>query len=183
MEGVTRTWLSIRVDLIDGRGEDLWPRPGRILAAAQRHTFEGLAEAINTAFGRWDFAHLSEFVVADGTRISQADPYYDPPEDTVEISTAKLSRLSLGEQFAYTFDLGDNWQHLCTVGPRRIDPLEQLGIEPDRPLSYWGWGTLPDQYGRRWDADDGESPVPADPGGRDLPPILPEWRWRQEYER
>jgi len=23
-----RTWLSIRVDLVEGRGERLWPRPG-----------------------------------------------------------------------------------------------------------------------------------------------------------
>lgn len=27
-----------------------------------------------------------------------------------------------GEQFVYVFDLGDDWTHLCTVGPERIDP-------------------------------------------------------------
>ena len=26
---MARTWLSIRVELVSGRGEDLWPRPGR----------------------------------------------------------------------------------------------------------------------------------------------------------
>ncbi len=30
-----------------------------------------------------------------------------------------------------TFDLGDDWTHLCTVGPERIDPEEELGIVPD----------------------------------------------------
>jgi hypothetical protein len=50
-------------------------------------------------------------------------------------------------------------------------------------VPYWGWGTLPDQYGRRWAEDDLEHPVPPDPHGEDLPPILPEWRWRQEYRR
>jgi hypothetical protein len=40
---------------------------------------------------------------------------------------ARLSRLRPGEQFTYTFDLGDNWQHLRTVAPQRADPLETLG--------------------------------------------------------
>jgi len=37
----------------------------------------------------------------------------------------------------------------------RIDPLDALGI-------------VPDQHGRRWDGDDGESKVPPDPGLEDL---------------
>ena len=40
---------------------------------------------------------------------------------------------------------GDNWQHLCTVGPKLADPVETLGIDPDRPLPCWGWGDIPDQ--------------------------------------
>jgi hypothetical protein len=71
-----------------------------------------------------------------------------------------------------------------TTGPtcaplatQRIDPLDELGIVPVDPLPYFGWGDLPDQYGRRWDADDGESPEPKRPARilADLPPILP-WR-------
>jgi hypothetical protein len=27
---------------------------------------------------------------------------------------------------------------------------------PGRPVPYWGWGDLPDQYGRRCDDDGGE---------------------------
>jgi hypothetical protein len=64
------------------------------------------------------------------------------------------------------FDLGDGWAHLCTVGARRIDPVEVLGILPDSPLPYWGWGDIPDQYRRRWDHDDGESPPPGELGAR-----------------
>jgi hypothetical protein len=75
----------------------------------------------------------------------------------------------------YLFDFGDDWTHLCTVGAGRIDPLDELGILPDGPLSYWGWGDIPDQYGRRWDGEDGESPPPADPRLADLPPLLPWW--------
>lgn len=48
---MARTWLSIKVDLVGGRGERLWPRPDRVLAAARRHTFEELAATID-AFAR-----------------------------------------------------------------------------------------------------------------------------------
>ncbi len=83
---------------------------------------------------------------------------------------------SLSEQFAYVFDLGDNWQHLCTVGPKLADPMESLGTVPDRPLPCWGWGDIPDQYGRRWNGDGGSTPMPPAPDGMaDLPPILPWW--------
>jgi hypothetical protein len=46
----------------------------------------------------------------------------------------------------------------------------------DGPLPCWGWGDIPDQYGRRRDGDDGSSPMPKTPDGlADLPPILPGW--------
>ncbi len=62
------------------------------------------------------------------------------------------------------------------MAPQRADPVEALGIVPDWPLPCWGWGSIPDQYGRRWHSDDGSSPVPKVPGGlADLPPILPGW--------
>jgi hypothetical protein len=51
---VARTWLSIRVDLIEGHGEQYWPRPGRIFAAARSHTFKQLADAVDDAFARRD---------------------------------------------------------------------------------------------------------------------------------
>jgi len=75
---MTRTWLSIRVDLVEGRGERLWPRPGRTFAAARSHTFAALATAIDDAFGRWDRTHLQEFHLADGTRLTT--PYGDDDE-------------------------------------------------------------------------------------------------------
>jgi hypothetical protein len=65
--------------------------------------------------------------------------------------------------------------HLCTVGPKRIDPLETLGVVPAAPLPFFGWGDIPDQYRRRWDSDDGESRPPEDPELADLPPLRPRW--------
>ena len=56
-----------------------------------------------------------------------------------------------------------------------MDPLEELGIIPREPLPYWGWGEMPDQYGRRTADDDGETRLPVDPGLTDLPPLRPHW--------
>jgi len=169
-----RTWLSIRVDLVQGRGEPCWPRPGRLFAAARSHTFGQLATAIDDAFARWDRARLHEFRLADGTRIGEPDPEWDD-EHVVQEGRTRLSRLRPGERFVYVFDFGDDWTHLCTVGEARIDPLEALGILPAVPLPSFGWGAIPDQYGRAWDGDDGESPAPPDPGLTDLPPLRPGW--------
>jgi len=77
---MARTWLSIAVELIGGRGEELWPRPGRIFAVGPAHTFQDFADAINTAFARWARAPLNEFTLADGTRITGFDPYEELAE-------------------------------------------------------------------------------------------------------
>jgi hypothetical protein len=172
---MARTWLSIRVDLVEGRGGRLWPRPGRVFAAARTHTFAQLADAIDSAFSRWDRSHLTLFDLADGSCVYGPIRWDDPPERGVFDGDVRLSRLSAGEQLTYTFDMGDDWTHLCTVAADRIDPLQALGIVPDAPLPYWGWGLIPDQYGRRTDDDDGESPLPPDPDATDLPPLRPYW--------
>jgi hypothetical protein len=175
---VARTWLSIRVDLVEGmHAHELWPRPGRILLARPGMTFRMLADAINDAFARWDRSHLHAFTLADGTRISIRGPWDEPDDDELDDTTTTLSRLRLGEQFTFEFDFGDSWMHLCTVAEEKVDPHEVYGEAPDRPVPYWGWGWIPDQYGRRWDGDDGESPVPPppDPPLSDLPDLHYTW--------
>jgi Plasmid pRiA4b ORF-3-like protein len=165
-----------------GRGADLWPRPGRIFAAARSHSFGQFADAIDLAFARWDLAHMHMFTLADRTEITVLRQWDGAaPEGSLDSEATKLSRLAPGEQFAYLFDFGDDSAHLCTVATQRIDPLDEIGVVPSEPLPYFGWGNLPDQYGRRWDADDGESPEPKRPKGllTDLPPILPWWGPRQ----
>lgn len=165
---MARTWLAIKVELLGGRGEACWPYPGRIFAVGPAHTFHDLAEAINTAFARWDRAHLSEFTLADGTMITDPalddDPVDGPAHGPLDISTTKVAKtLELGEQFQFVFDLGDNWVHQCTVERTKIDPVAELGIRPAAPLAYWGWGDMPDQYGRSWENDDGENRTPPRP--------------------
>ncbi len=169
---MARTWLSVTVELLGGRGEELWPYPGRVFAVGPRHTFWDLAGAINDAFARWDRSHLSLFTLADGRLItdegtgaeladSSIGPITAPP---LNIETTKVARtVELGEEFQFTFDLGDDWIHRCEVATIKIDPEEALGLVPGTPLPYWGWGSIPDQYGRRWSGDDGESPAPRAP--------------------
>ncbi len=172
---VARTWLSIRVDLVDGGGRTLWPRPGRVFAAARSHSFAQLATAIDDAFARWDRAHLHMFDLGGGAGLL-IDRYWDDPPDNSRVDdTVKLGTLTGGQQFVYVFDLGDDWAHLCTLSPERIDPLHTVGITPDRPMPYWGWGVIPDQYGRAWDGDDGETRPPPDPQLADLPALHPGW--------
>ena len=103
------------------------------------------------------------------------DPDRDDDEPVADGRIVKLARLKPGEQFVYVFDLGDDWAHLCTVGDSPLHPGETVGSVPDRPLPYFGWGAIPDQYGREWGADDGETPPPPDPELRDLPPLRPNW--------
>lgn len=127
MTSMARTWLSIWVLLVDGGGLTVCPRPGRIFAAARSHSYAQLATAIDDAFARWDRSHLHMFdLSAPGGLL--VDGYWDdPPNDSRIGADVKLSILKGGQQFAYVFDLGDNWAHLCTVGPERIDPLDSLG--------------------------------------------------------
>ncbi|MDQ1644867.1 MAG: hypothetical protein QOJ50_1051 [Cryptosporangiaceae bacterium] len=172
------SWLSIRVDLVSGRGRDFWPRPGRIFAAAPTHTFAALGREIDRAFARWDHSHLHLFTLDNGTELTTAEHWDgEPPDGARNDVTARLSRLRPGEQFAYVFDLGDDWTHLCTVGERPVDPLVWAGSAPASPVPYAGWGDLPDQYGLRWYGDDGQARAPKRPPRTvgDLPPILPEW--------
>jgi hypothetical protein len=46
------------------------------------------------------------------------------------------------------FDLGDPWRHRCTVSAEKVDPVQVYGTWPERPVPIWGWGWIPDQYGR-----------------------------------
>ncbi len=139
-------WLAIKVELTDGRGQEFSPAPGRLFAAAPDHSFADLANAIDDGFARWDRGHLHEFQLGDGTRVGPVDE--DAEEDLVDDRRSKLSRLSLGDQFVYIFDLGDDWTHRCTVSNDLIDPLERLGMVPSKPTAFFGWGQIPDQYGR-----------------------------------
>lgn len=153
---MARTWLQIKVDLLGGGGVRCKPSPGRIFIVGPGHTFEQLARAIDAGFARWDLSHLHEFELADGRLIGYPDDTYAPDVVWLDHAGLKVTRVvKPGEVFTYVFDLGDNWQHTCTVLDEKADPIESYGIVPDGPVAVWGWGSIPDQYGRRSFDDDG----------------------------
>ena len=75
--------MSVRVELVSGRGMELWPRPGRVFAVARSHTFGQLADAIDLAFARWDLAHMHMFTLADGTEITALEQWAGEAPDGI----------------------------------------------------------------------------------------------------
>lgn len=152
-----------------GLSGDLWPRPGRVFAVWSLHTFHTFAEAIDDAFARWDRSHLHEFSLPKLDRQTVTEFRYtddiDPARELVlDADALTLGEvLDVGDEFGYTYDLGDNWRHRCVVDEHEIDPEMVLGVVSDRPLPYWGWAVIPDPYGRLFDGDDGETPIPDPP--------------------
>ena len=147
---MARTWLRIRVELLGGGGIECDPPPGRVFLVGPGQTFEQFAAAIDAAFARWDLSHRHEFELADGRKIGYPDDEYAP--DLVWLDHAKLKvtrEVKAGDRFAYTFDFGDDWEHRCAVEREKADPVEEYGIMPRAPVPIWGWGWIPDQYGRR----------------------------------
>lgn len=115
------------------------------------------------------------FTLADGTQVSDMETldegaYAFVPEEPITRvlpDTVPLARrIKTGDRFIYVFDLGDSWTHLCTV-EGTVDPYDVLGVHVIDPTPFWGWGSVPDQYGRRW-ADDSGDPHEHPPARDDL---------------
>lgn len=149
--------MTIRVVLSSGRGAPLDPPPGRVFLAHADHSFSELAEAIDTAFGRWDLEPVHDFDV-EGRRLVLGGGPEDvedgpEPEDSEDVTLGEVG-LRLGGRFTYVFDPVHRWLHDCTVVGVDIDPFDLFGEEPEAPVAVIGWGVLPDQYGRLWETDD-----------------------------
>jgi hypothetical protein len=125
---------------------DLEEPPGRDLLVSDRHTFADLARTIDAAFARWDLGHLHEFVLPDGRRLT-SEPE-DPDEVADDAITLGGIELRKGASFTYLFDIGAGWEHDCSVMRADVDPEEELGVTPAAVVPLFGWGTIPDQYGR-----------------------------------
>jgi len=102
---MAKTWLSVTVELLGGRGQDLWPWPGRVFAIGPSHTFQDLSETVNTAFARWDQSHVSMFTFADGRIVTDdlmAEQLTYSPfgviSEALDIETTKVAKIvSAGE--------------------------------------------------------------------------------------
>lgn len=166
---MARRWQTVTVELVRGRGETLDPTPGRVMLLPPRTTFDQLGEAIDVAFARWDLSHLRQFVLPDGAVVCDEESATDEPATpvgaisrTVLLSEPVKQHVSVGDRFSYVFDFGDGWMHLCTVDGH-ADPTDVYGPDPIRPVPISGWGTIPDQYGRRWKDDIGDEDEDDEP--------------------
>jgi hypothetical protein len=144
--------ILVRFDLVAGRGDELDPAPGRIFIVGPQHTFEDLGDAVNQAFGRWDLSPSFVFELSDGRVVAlEADS-----DELVAETTNVMTLLRRGDRFGYVFDLGDAWRHDCEVLEEDAEPDddEETFEVPPIPVPVWGWGMLPDQYGRAAADDD-----------------------------
>ena len=144
-------WLQVQVELEGSTGLRCDPRPGRIVIVGPGHSFLQLAETIDTAFARWDLAHLHAFELPDGRFVGLPDegpPLGDGPRWLDHHAIEVLAAVGPGDRFAYTFDLTAGWRHDCRVLEETVDPLSVFGERPLRPAIAFGWGWIPDQYGR-----------------------------------
>ena len=148
---MARTWLTIRVELLSGIYAECDPAPGRVFLVGPRHTFQQFARAINVGFARWDHSHLYGFELADGNVVGFTDEDFSE-EDVLDHATTKvLDHVRPGERFGYRFDFGDEWIHECVVDATKVDPVDVYGEPTVEPVPVFGWGTIPDQYGREVD--------------------------------
>ena len=123
------------------------------MLASSRHTFAELGAAIDTAFARWDHSHLHLFELASGMSLMLGGgDGGEPDSQMVPLANLKEPR----GRFAYLYDLGDDWRHECEVLEVGVDPIEAYGVAPVEPVPIFGWGTIPDQYGRSAEDDHDE---------------------------
>lgn len=153
-------WWVIDVRLLCGCGWEAPAKPpGRRLLAPGSVTLAELAHAIDLAFARWDHSHLHSFELGDGSRyiLGGHDDLDPPAADTQTITLHGAGLARIGAEFTYTFDLGDNWTHACVVLAQH-DPADFSGapayMRTSLPIPIFGWGAIPDQYGRVRDDDE-----------------------------
>lgn len=154
---MARTWVTIRVELLSGIYAECDPAPGRVFLVGPRHTFQQLAGAINVGFARWDFSHLYDFELADGRVVGFPDQDFGADDVLDHATTRVLGHVKAGDRFGYRFDFGDEWIHECMVEPSKVDPVAAYGEVPVEPVPIFGWGTIPDQYGRLTDGSDDDT--------------------------
>ncbi|MBR6013477.1 MAG: plasmid pRiA4b ORF-3 family protein [Selenomonadaceae bacterium] len=88
----------------------------RVIVPAE-YTFQEFAEVILMAMG-WSGYHLSEFEMNEGTHIKVNFPVddgglIDDFDESVNASEVELvNYLDTGEKFIFTYDFGDNWEHV-----------------------------------------------------------------------
>lgn len=107
--GMTETTARLHIALADSEPE-IWRRVDVPLEASLKM----LHDVIQGAFGWLDY-HLWEFEAGD-RRYGAPDPDWDDDSLLAAKNTKLKTLLERGiRQFLYTYDMGDNWEHIITV--------------------------------------------------------------------
>jgi hypothetical protein len=85
---------------------------------------------------------------AGAAGLSAAEAAAGAYEGAEEQGLAAFEPVEPGDEFQYVFDLGGNWSHRCVLDSAKADPRSEYGVIPPRPVAIWGWGSIPEQYGR-----------------------------------
>jgi hypothetical protein len=88
-------------------------------------------------------SHLRSFELADGRLIGYPDLEIGEQEWLDHQALKVAAEVAAGDEFLYTFDLGDDWRHRCLVLPEKVDPRAEFGPPPRRPVPIWGWDGSP----------------------------------------
>lgn len=108
-------FYQIKVTLKDSK-PPIWRR---VIVPAE-YTFQEFAEVLIIAMG-WSGYHLSEFEMSEGTHITVNFPvddggFFDDFDESVNASEVELvNYLDVGEKFIFTYDFGDNWEHVVLL--------------------------------------------------------------------
>ena len=115
---------SLEVSLTDGPVSAAYAnrKISRRIDILGRQTLHDLHQAIFEAFERWDH-HLYEFNLGEGPGDRSQIYFYtggvdaSDDETAADPTTTPLAALNLevGRLFGYTFDMGDQWEHLIEV--------------------------------------------------------------------
>ena len=144
--------LLVRVEIVAWDGEPLDPAPGRLFLVGPGHTFEEFGDSINHAFARWDQSPAFLFQFPEGRQIGwEAGPGTEDA-GTIEV----LRTIKPGDVFSFVFDPEEDWAHRCTVDAEPVDLSATEQPPPPVPVPVFGWGTIPDQYGREREEEDGD---------------------------
>ena len=149
---MARTWLQIQVDLLGGGGIDCDPTPGRVFIVGPGDTF-GVRQKPSTLSSHGRTARAPAPVRAQRLAGESA-----PQTSTYALDLVSLDHGTLKDHAEvpetreqirnHLRPRRPDWRHRCTVAETKVDPLEEYGIVPPGPVAIFGWGWIPDQYGR-----------------------------------
>jgi Plasmid pRiA4b ORF-3-like protein len=124
---VPRQVYQLRVSL-DGVTPEVWRR----VLVPGGYTLDRVHRVIQHAMGWWDY-HLHSFEI-DGVLYGEPDPHDElRVRDELDVRLDQVARP--GNEFRYTYDYGDWWEHLVTVEavwPADPDERYPLCLEGER---------------------------------------------------